>query len=30
MHVITQKRIWEAMEEYPECTSALDGWCRLG
>lgn len=29
MHVITQKRIWEAMEAHPECASALDGWYRL-
>ena len=29
MHVITQKRIWEAKEEYKEAASALDGWYRL-
>ncbi len=29
MHIISQKRIWEAMEEYPECASALDGWYRI-
>lgn len=29
MHVITQKRIWEAKEKYGECASALDGWYRV-
>jgi len=29
MHVITQKRIWEAKEEHKEVDSALDGWYRL-
>jgi mRNA interferase HigB len=29
MHVITQKRIWEAKKKYPESSSALDGWYRI-
>jgi mRNA interferase HigB len=29
MHVVTQKRIWEAQEQYPEAATALDGWYRL-
>lgn len=29
MHIITQKRIWEAKEKYPESASALDGWYRI-
>ena len=29
MHVITQKRIWDAKKEYPESASALDGWYRV-
>ncbi|MEZ5583958.1 MAG: type II toxin-antitoxin system HigB family toxin [Candidatus Competibacteraceae bacterium] len=29
MHVITQKRIWEAKEEHNEAANALDGWYRL-
>ena len=29
MHVITQKRVWEAKERYPTAASALDGWYRL-
>lgn len=29
MHVITQKRIWEAKEKYPESAGALDGWYRI-
>jgi len=29
MHVITQSRIWEAKEKYPESASALDGWYRV-
>ena len=29
MHVVTQKRIWEAQEEHPETKTALDGWYRL-
>jgi mRNA interferase HigB len=29
MHVITQKRIWEAKMLYPNCGSALDGWYRI-
>lgn len=29
MHVITQKRIWEAKEKHPESASALDCWYRI-
>ena len=29
MHVITQKRIWEAKRAFPASASALDGWYRL-
>ena len=29
MHIITQKRIWEAQKKYPESISALDGWYRV-
>lgn len=29
MHVVTQKRIWEAQAQHPEATTALDGWYRL-
>lgn len=29
MHVITQKRIWEAKEQYPNTATALDSWYRL-
>ncbi|CAM3831279.1 type II toxin-antitoxin system HigB family toxin [Vreelandella rituensis] len=29
MHVITQKRIWEAKEKHPNATNALDTWYRL-
>lgn len=29
MHVITQKRIWEAKKLYPQAANALDGWYRL-
>jgi mRNA interferase HigB len=29
MHVVTQKRIWEAQEQYPEAATALEGWYRL-
>jgi mRNA interferase HigB len=29
MHIITQKRIWEAKLKHPESASALDGWYRL-
>ncbi|MCE3238522.1 MAG: hypothetical protein K0R24_1503 [Gammaproteobacteria bacterium] len=29
MHVITQKRIWEAKKKYPEAINALDGWYRV-
>lgn len=29
MHVITQKRIWEAKEKWPQAATALDTWYRL-
>lgn len=29
MHIITQKRIWEAKQKYPETKTALDGWYRV-
>lgn len=29
MHVITQKRIWEAQEAFPESATALDAWYRI-
>lgn len=29
MHIITQKRIWDAKDKYPECANALDGWYRV-
>ena len=29
MHVITQKRIWEAKQQYPTAASALDSWYRI-
>lgn len=29
MHVITQRRIWQAKREFPASSSALDGWYRL-
>ncbi len=29
MHIITQKRIWEAKNKYPSCANALDGWYRI-
>ncbi|HID9716876.1 TPA: type II toxin-antitoxin system HigB family toxin [Pseudomonas aeruginosa] len=29
MHVITQKRIWEAKEKSPHSAAALDAWYRL-
>lgn len=29
MHVITQRRIREAKKEFPEASSALDGWFRV-
>ncbi len=29
MHIITQKRIWEAKKEFPNCANALDGWYRV-
>lgn len=29
MHIITQKRIWEAKEKWPHSATALDAWYRL-
>ncbi|TWC16520.1 mRNA interferase HigB [Pseudomonas sp. SJZ101] len=29
MHVITEKRIWEAKEKWPRSAGALDQWYRL-
>ena len=29
MHIITQKRIWEAQRQYPKCKSALEQWYRI-
>lgn len=29
MHVITEKRIWEAIEHWPRAATALDAWYRL-
>jgi len=29
MHIITQKRIWEAKEKWPRAATALDIWYRL-
>lgn len=29
MHIITQKRIWEAKEQFPDAASALNGWFRV-
>ncbi len=29
MHIITQKRIWEAKKRFKSCESALDGWYRV-
>jgi len=29
MHVITQKRIWEAKSKWPQSANALDAWYRL-
>ena len=29
MHIITQKRIWEAKKKHPESANALDGWYRI-
>ncbi|PMR70290.1 type II toxin-antitoxin system HigB family toxin [Halomonas heilongjiangensis] len=29
MHIITQKRIWEAKRKWPQTASALDAWYRL-
>jgi mRNA interferase HigB len=29
MHVITQKRIWEAKEKFPDAAGALQGWYKI-
>ena len=29
MHIITQKRIWDAKKKYIESANALDGWYRI-
>jgi len=29
MHVITQKRIWEAMKAWPQSSTALESWFRI-
>lgn len=29
MHIITQKRIWEARERWPQAAGALDAWYRI-
>lgn len=29
MHIITQKRIWEAMKKHPGSANALNGWYRV-
>lgn len=29
MHIITQKKIWDAQSAYPEAAEALDGWYRI-
>lgn len=29
MHIIAQRRIWDAKRKYPEALSALDGWYRI-
>ena len=29
MHIITQKRIWDAKKKHPESANALDGWYRI-
>jgi mRNA interferase HigB len=29
MHIITQKRIWEAKKIHPTSASSLDGWLRI-
>ena len=29
MHIITQKRIWDAKKKYPQSASALEGWYRI-
>ncbi|MDQ7729556.1 type II toxin-antitoxin system HigB family toxin [Halomonas sp. SpR8] len=29
MHVVTQKRIWEAKEKWPQSATSLDAWFRI-
>ena len=29
MHIITQKRIWDAKKKHIACATALDGWYRV-
>jgi mRNA interferase HigB len=29
MHIITQKRIWDAKKKHPESVTALDGWYKI-
>lgn len=29
MHIITQKRIWEAMRTWPQSSTALESWFRI-
>lgn len=29
MHIITQKRIWDAKKQHPAVAGALDGWYRV-
>ncbi len=29
MHIITQKRIWDAKKKHPESATALDGWYKI-
>lgn len=29
MHIISQKRIWDAQKQYPKSASALNGWYRI-
>jgi mRNA interferase HigB len=29
MHIITEKRIWQAKEQWPRSATALDAWYRL-
>lgn len=29
MHIITQKRVWDAKREFPTAANALEGWYRV-